>query len=129
MKRILYAGVALLAAAVLPAQAADTVKVGMIISLSGQFADTGMQMLNGAKLYVKQHGDTVTGKKIEIIAKDVGGINPPVAKRLAQELVTRDNVDVPRRFRPHAERACGCGRLPRGQEVYGQYERGDRDRH
>jgi len=94
MKRILYAGVALLAAAVLPAQAADTVKVGMIISLSGQFADTGMQMLNGAKLYVKQHGDTVTGKKIEIIAKDVGGINPPVAKRLAQELVTRDNVDV-----------------------------------
>ena len=94
MKRILYGGVALLAAAVLPAQAADTVKVGMIISLSGQFADTGMQMLNGAKLYVKQHGDTVTGKKIEIIAKDVGGINPPVAKRLAQELVTRDNVDV-----------------------------------
>ena len=94
MKRILYAGVALLAAAVQPAQAADTVKVGMIISLSGQFADTGMQMLNGAKLYVKQHGDTVTGKKIEIIAKDVGGINPPVAKRLAQELVTRDNVDV-----------------------------------
>jgi len=94
MKRILYAGVALLAAAVLPAQAADTVKVGMIISLSGQFADTGMQMLNGAKLYVKQHGNTVAGKKVEIIAKDVGGINPPVAKRLAQELVTRDNVDV-----------------------------------
>jgi len=94
MKRILYAGVALLAAAVLPAQAADTVKVGMIISLSGQFADTGMQMLNGAKLYVKQHGDTIADKKIEIIAKDVGGINPPVAKRLAQELVTRDNVDV-----------------------------------
>ena len=94
MKRILYGGVALLAAAVLPAQAADTAKVGMIISLSGQFADTGMQMLNGAKLYVKQHGDTVAGKKVEIIAKDVGGINPPVAKRLAQELVTRDNVDV-----------------------------------
>ena len=94
MKRILYAGVALLAAAVLPAEAADTVKVGMIISLSGQFADTGMQMLNGAKLYVKQHGDTIADKKIEIIAKDVGGINPPVAKRLAQELVTRDNVDV-----------------------------------
>jgi branched-chain amino acid transport system substrate-binding protein len=93
MKRILLAGVALLAAAAMPAKAEDTVKVGMIISLSGQFADTGNQMLNGAKLYVKQHGD-VAGKKIEIIAKDVGGINPPVAKRLAQELVTRDNVDV-----------------------------------
>ena len=42
----------------------------------------------------EQHGDTVAGKKIEIIRKDVGGINPPVAKRLAQELVTRDNVDI-----------------------------------
>src|SRR3974377_1161559 len=94
MKRILYAGVALLAAAVLPAQAADTVKVGMIISLSGQFGDTGMHMLNGARRYGKHHGDPVPGKKVEIIAKDVGGINPPVAKRLAQELVTRDNVDV-----------------------------------
>jgi len=94
MKRILLAGVALLAAAAIPAKAEDTVKVGMIISLSGPFADTGIQMLNGAKLYVRQHGDTVAGKKIEIIAKDVGGINPPVAKRLAQELVTRDNVDV-----------------------------------
>jgi branched-chain amino acid transport system substrate-binding protein len=93
MKRILLAGAALLAVAAMPAKAEDTVKVGMIISLSGQFADTGTQMLNGAKLYVKQHGD-VAGKKIEIIAKDVGGINPPVAKRLAQELVTRDNVDV-----------------------------------
>jgi len=95
MKRIVVAGSALLAAALFggAANAQDTVKVGMIISLSGPFADTGIQMLNGAKLYVKEHGD-VGGKKIEIIAKDVGGINPPVAKRLAQELVTRDNVDV-----------------------------------
>lgn len=96
MKRIAVAGSALLAAALIggAANAQDTVKVGMIISLSGPFADTGIQMLNGAKLYVKQHGDIVAGKKIEIIAKDVGGINPPVAKRLAQELVTRDKVDV-----------------------------------
>ncbi len=96
MKRTLIASTALLAASLFggAANAQDTVKVGMIISLSGPFADTGIQMLNGAKLYIKEHGDTVAGKKIEIIAKDVGGINPPVAKRLAQELVTRDNVDV-----------------------------------
>ena len=43
---------------------------------------------------MKQNGDTVAGKKIEIVRKDVGGINPPVAKRLAQELITRDNVDI-----------------------------------
>src|SRR5262249_53029199 len=41
-----------------------------------------------------QHGDTVAGKKIEFIRKDTGGIAPDVAKRLAQELVVRDNVDI-----------------------------------
>jgi branched-chain amino acid transport system substrate-binding protein len=61
---------------------------------SGQFADTATQMDNAIKLYMKQHGDTVAGKKIELVTKDVGGINPPVAKRLAQELVTRDKVDI-----------------------------------
>ena len=43
---------------------------------------------------MQQHGDTVAGKKIEIIRKDMGGIAPDVAKRLAQELVVRDKVDV-----------------------------------
>ncbi len=96
MKRVLLGGMALLASALFggAANAQDTVKVGMIVSLSGQFADTGMQILNGAKLYMKQHGDTVAGKKIELIVKDNGGINPPVAKRLAQELVTRDKADI-----------------------------------
>ena len=61
---------------------------------SGQFADTASQMDNAIKLYVKEHGDTVAGKKIEFIRKDTGGIAPDVAKRLAQELVTRDKVDI-----------------------------------
>ena len=43
---------------------------------------------------MKQHGDTVAGKKIEIIRKDTGGVAPDVAKRLAQELVVRDDVDI-----------------------------------
>ena len=53
-----------------------------------------VQMDNGAKLYMKQHGDTVAGKKIELIRKDNGGINPPLVKRLAQELIVRDKVDI-----------------------------------
>jgi branched-chain amino acid transport system substrate-binding protein len=69
-------------------------QVGLIMAYSGQFADTAAQMDNAIKLYVKQHGDTVAGKKIEFIRKDTGGPNPDVAKRLAQELVVRDQVDV-----------------------------------
>jgi len=96
MKRLLLAGAALLATALTAgaANAQETIKIGLIMPYSGQFADAATQMDNGIKLYMKQHGDTVAGKKIEIIRKDVGGINPPVAKRLAQELVTRDNVDI-----------------------------------
>ncbi len=96
MNRTLFAGAAVIAAGLLPvaAQAQDTVKVGIISAYSGQFADTATQIDNGIKLYMKQHGDTVAGKKIEIIRKDTGGPNPDVAKRLAQELLVRDNVDI-----------------------------------
>jgi len=90
-------GFALFAAALLAATAAGaqgTVKIGLICPYSGQFADPAAQMDNGMKLYIKQHGDTVAGKKIELIRKDTGGIAPDVAKRLAQELIVRDKVDM-----------------------------------
>ncbi|MBL4725891.1 MAG: ABC transporter substrate-binding protein [Rhizobiaceae bacterium] len=76
------------------AQAADTIKIGIVNAYSGQFADPAAQLDNGIKLYMQIHGDMVNGKKIVIIRKDVGGIKPPLAKQLAAELVTRDNVDV-----------------------------------
>lgn len=82
-------------AALAAASAAQAqVKVGMIVSYSGQFADTGLQLDNGFKLYMKQKGDTVAGKKVEVIRKDVGGIAPDIAKRLAQELIVRDKADI-----------------------------------
>src|SRR6266849_5615439 len=85
-----------LAAALLPsaAHAQQTIKIGMINVLSGQFADAGAQLDNGVKTYMKQHGDMVAGKKIEIIRRDVGGVAPDVAKRFAQELVVREKVDL-----------------------------------
>ena len=87
-------GIAAASLLAVSAHAAGTIKIGLIEPYSGQFADAATQQDNAIKLYMKQHGDMVAGKKIEIIRKDVGGINPPVAKRLAQELVTRDKVDI-----------------------------------
>jgi branched-chain amino acid transport system substrate-binding protein len=77
-----------------PASAQPTVKIGLIMPYSGQFADTATQMDNAIKLYVKQKGDTVAGRKIELIRRDTGGVAPDVAKRLAQELIVRDKVDL-----------------------------------
>ncbi len=96
MRKILagFAGIAAAIVAVTPAVAQQTVRVGVILAYSGQFADPSAQMDNGIKLYMKQHGDTVAGRKIELIRKDTGGIAPDIAKRLAQELIVRDNVDM-----------------------------------
>jgi branched-chain amino acid transport system substrate-binding protein len=76
------------------ADAQGSIKIGLIMPYSGQFADAATQMDNAIKLYVKQKGDSIGGRKIEFIRKDTGGIAPDVAKRLAQELIVRDNVDI-----------------------------------
>src|SRR5437764_602602 len=100
------------AALLLPfaAAAQQTIKIGMINVLSGQFADAGAQMDNGAKTYMKMHGDTVAGQKIEIIRRDVGGPNPDVAKRHAQELVVRDKVDLLAGFLPGGAQPAALGK-------------------
>jgi branched-chain amino acid transport system substrate-binding protein len=94
--RRLMAALAAAAVTVAPqiALAQDSVKIGLILPYSGPFADTATQVDAGVKLYMKRMGDTVAGKKIEIIRKDSGGIAPDTARRLAQELVTRDGVDI-----------------------------------
>lgn len=74
--------------------AQETVKIGLILPYSGPFADAANQLDAGVKLYMEKFGDEVAGKKIEIIRKDTGGPNADVAKRMAQELVVRDNVDI-----------------------------------
>ena len=96
MRKIIGIATAIAAAVIgiASAQAQDTIKIGLIMSYSGQFADAATQMDNAIKLYVKQKGDTVAGKKLEFIRKDTGGVAPDVAKRLAQELIVRDKVDI-----------------------------------
>jgi branched-chain amino acid transport system substrate-binding protein len=74
--------------------AQQAVKIGVIAEFSGPFADYGNQILNGMKTYLKLNGDTFAGRKVEIITRDTTGAAPDIAKRLAQELITRDNVDI-----------------------------------
>lgn len=76
------------------ALAQESVKIGVILPYSGPFADAANQLQAGIDLYIAKHGDTVAGKKIEIIKKDTGGPAADVAQRMAQELVVRDGVDI-----------------------------------
>ncbi len=73
--------------------AQEAFKIGLILPLTGPFASTGKQVEAAARLYMAQNGDTVAGKKVELIVKDDTG-TPDVTKRIAQELVVNEKVGV-----------------------------------
>ena len=72
-------------------RAEDTVKIGFILPMTGQQQSTGKQISAAAKLFMAQQGDTVAGKKIELIIKDDGAV-PDNTKRIAQDLLVNDKV-------------------------------------
>ena len=76
-----------------PADGAENsiVKLGVVGPFTGPFAVMGEQWRQGIETYLAVHGDTVNGRKIEVIYRDTTG-NPATAKQLTQELVTRDKV-------------------------------------
>src|SRR5258705_2167797 len=88
---VLLAG-AVAALALARARAQESVKIALILPMTGGQASTGKQIDNAVKLYMQQKGDTVAGKKIEIILKDDGAV-PDNTKRLAQELIVNDKVN------------------------------------
>lgn len=75
------------------ASAQETVKIGLIVSMTGQQASTGKQIKAAVDLYQKEHGNTVAGKKIEVILRDSGSV-PDNTKRIAQELIVNEKVNV-----------------------------------
>jgi branched-chain amino acid transport system substrate-binding protein len=80
------------ALALSPASAQDSVKIGLILPMTGGQASTGKQIDNAIKLYMQQNGDSVAGQKIEIILKD-DAADPANTKRIAQELIVNDKVN------------------------------------
>jgi branched-chain amino acid transport system substrate-binding protein len=74
------------------AHAADPVKIGLILPMTGPFASTGRQVAAACRLYMQRNGDTVAGRKVELILKDDTGLAPETTKRIAQEMVVQDKV-------------------------------------
>jgi branched-chain amino acid transport system substrate-binding protein len=89
------AGAGLIAASAAAPALAQTVKVGIINTYSGPEAQLGDQLDKGLKLYYNEHlKDLPPGVKIELVVRDDTGPNPEVAKRLAQELIVRERVQL-----------------------------------
>ena len=74
------------------ARAADPVRVGLVLPLTGPFASTGRQIEAAVRLYMAKNGDSVAGQKIELLVRDDTGLAPETTKRLSQELIARDKV-------------------------------------
>lgn len=89
-RSMLAAGAAALLAAS-AAQAQETVKIGLILPMTGPFASTGRQIEAAAKLYIAQNGDTVAGKNIQLLLQDDGGVADQT-KRIAQEMIVNQKV-------------------------------------
>jgi branched-chain amino acid transport system substrate-binding protein len=73
------------------ALAEDPIKIGLVLPMTGVQGAVGREVSDAAKLFVAQHGDTVAGKKIELIIRDDASV-PDNAKRLAQEFIVNDKV-------------------------------------
>ena len=103
MKRISYALAGAVLAFALTSSHAQTppqspaqtpLRIGVVTSLSGAAAQSGEQMKAGIETWLAMHGNSVAGRKIEVIYKDDTGPQPEVAKRLATDLISRDKVDI-----------------------------------
>jgi branched-chain amino acid transport system substrate-binding protein len=94
-RTVLKAATAALAAGLVPpAFAAEPLKIGLILPMTGPFASTGKQIEAACRLYLQRNGDTVAGRKVELIVKDDTGVAPETTKRIAQELAVQDKVTV-----------------------------------
>ena len=95
-RRFLSGTAAAIGAAALPkhASAADPVRIGLVIPKTGPFASTGKQIEAACRLYMQKNGDTIAGRKVELLVRDDTGTAPELTKRFAQELVVRDHVNV-----------------------------------
>jgi branched-chain amino acid transport system substrate-binding protein len=93
-KCVSVAAAAIFAALSLTAAQAQTIKIGIINSYSGFVAQAADEMQKGIDLYVKLHEkDLPPGIKVELLKRDDTS-NPEVGKRLAQDLITRDQVQL-----------------------------------
>ena len=74
--------------------AAEPLKIGLIIPLTGPFASTGRHVEAACRLYMARNGDSIAGRKVELIVKDDTGLAPETTKRIAQDMVVQQKVDV-----------------------------------
>lgn len=114
----LIASISLLLTTAVPAAAEELLKIGLIVPLTGGQASTGKQLANAVRLYISENGDTVAGRKIEVLVRDDGAV-PENTRRIAQELIVNDKAGIIAGFgiTPAALAASGLATQARIPEI------------
>jgi branched-chain amino acid transport system substrate-binding protein len=68
-------------------------KIGLLTVKTGPLAQGGIQMEQGIAAFLKEKGNKLGGRTVELLVADTGG-NPAGAKTKAQEVIERDKVNV-----------------------------------
>src|SRR5690625_4114745 len=68
--------------------------IGVLATYSGPYADYGRQFDAGMQVFLNQHQQKIGGREVVFHTRDVAGANPSQARRYAQELITRQKIDV-----------------------------------
>jgi branched-chain amino acid transport system substrate-binding protein len=75
------------------AQAQEPLKIGVVVSMTGPLAGVGRQIMAGMRYYLQENGDTVAGRKIQLVLRD-DTTAPDVGRRMAQELIVNEKVNI-----------------------------------
>ena len=89
LKGMLGAGVSAVALQAPVVHAQAPFKIGLLTVKTGPLAQGGIQMEQGIATFLKEKGNSLAGRKVELLVADTGG-NPAGAKTKAQEVIERD---------------------------------------
>ena len=92
-RRLFIAGTAAAAVIRTPAHAAETVKIGLVLPMTGPFASTGRQVQAGINAYMALNGNSAAGKTVEVVLRDDAG-TADQTRRIVQELVVNDGANI-----------------------------------
>ena len=78
----------------LPARAqSEPIRVGLMTVKTGPLASGGIDMERGLVMFLREHNNTLAGRKVELFVADSAGV-PAQARTKLQELVERDKIQV-----------------------------------
>ncbi|MCU0808187.1 MAG: ABC transporter substrate-binding protein, partial [Candidatus Contendobacter sp.] len=92
MLKLKNAALTLALCGALSAHAADPIKVGVALDISGPFATIGAEIRDGFNLAIEQLGGKLGGMPAEFLQTDFAG-NPEQANQLVNRYLERDKID------------------------------------